>query len=254
MHGGTRIFAALGGDLEPLLACGWLLSMIQGTAVTVGLPQTGPGGGPCARGFMDLHVLRREHDDDMLLRAAAAQARRLAALLPGDGALELSRDPPVGNFDLLLVARPPVGRSLAGNPAYWTADAKRFGAVLVAPRETPSRLGQSVTILADGPPRDLKSFGIARRLFPTIESVHLILRAGTCSGQDTGWLDRLNCRCPVRISTLRWSAAVLTAAIAGAGGDLLVVERPARSWHRMGFEWRLSSLLDHTPGAMLFAL
>lgn len=254
MHGGTRIFAALGGDLEPLLACGWLLSMIQGTAVTVGLPQTGPGGGPCARGFMDLHVLRREPDDDMLLRTAAVQARRLAALLPGDGALELSRDPPAGNFDLLLVARPPVGRSLAGNPAYWTADAKRFGAVLVAPRETPSRLGRSVTILADGPPRDLKSFGIARRHFPTIESVHLILRDGAGSDQEPRWLDRLDCRCPVRISTPRWSAAVLTATIAGAGGDLLVVERPARSWHRMGFEWRLSSLLDHTPGAMLFAL
>lgn len=254
MRNGAKVFAALGGDLEPLLVCGWLLSMVQGTTVTVGLSDRGPGAGPCARGFMDLHVLRREHDDESLLHAAAIRARRLATALPGDGALELTHEPPVGNFDLLLVGRPPVGGPLSGNPAYWNADAQQFAAVLVAPRRTPTCLGRSVTVLADGPPRDLTSFGIARRLFPTMAAVHLLLDERTDPDREAEWLRRLDCRCPVQLSTVRRTTDAQAAAISGAGGDLLVVERPVRSWSSIGFEWRLTALLDHAPGAVLFAL
>lgn len=252
MRAGAKVFAALGGDLEPLLACGWLLSMTHGVSVTVGPSSRGPGTGPCAHGFMDLHVLRQEYDKEALLRAAAVQARCFAAVRPDDGALELAREPPFGNFDLLLVGRPSVGRTLASNPAYWNADLARFRAVLVAPREAPSCLGRSVSILADGPPRDLASFDIARRLFPDMESVHLILYQPTGSDQEPEWLLRLGCRCPVRVSTVGWSADTVAAAIPNVGGHVLVVERPVRFWNRISFEWRLSGLLDHTQGAMLF--
>ncbi|WP_372395532.1 hypothetical protein ABMY26_09950 [Azospirillum sp. HJ39] len=254
MGSGANIFAALDGDFQPLLACGWLLSMVQGTTVTVGLSDWGRGAGPCARGFMDLHILKRDDDDEALLHAAAIEARRLAALRPGDGALELSHGPPVGRFDLLLVGRPPVGRPLSGNPAYWNADAQRFRAVLVAPREIPSCLGRRVAILANGPPRKLPSFGIAQGLFPTISSVHLILDERTGPDRETEWLRRLDSRCPVQVSTVRRTTDAQTAAIRDVGGDILIVERPARFWSSIGFEWRLFGLLDDTPGAMLFTL
>lgn len=249
MGNGIRIFAALDGDVEPVLACGWLLSMNRGVTVTAGPPQRGPGAGLCARGYMDLHVLKQDQGNDALLWAAAFQARRLAALLPGEGALDLSHDPPVGRFDLLVAGRPRPGK-----PSCWSADAQRFGAVLVAPRETPSSLGRSIAILADGPPRELKSFRIARRLFPAIASVHLILDERTDPGRTDEWLQRLDCRCPVRLTTVRPTTDAQSAVILDAGGDLLVVERPARLWGAICFEWRLAALLDHTPGAVLFAL
>lgn len=249
MGDGVRVFAALDGDFKPVLACGWLLSMNRGVTVTAGPPDRGPGAGLCARGFMDLHVLKQDRDGDALLRAAALQARHIAARLPGDGALDLSHDPPFGTFDLLLVGRPRSGRSSG-----WNAEARRFRAVLVAPRETPSCLGRRVAILADGPPRDLKSFAIARRLFPAIVSVHLILGERTDPDRTDEWLRRLDCRCPVRLSTVRRSGDGHSAAILDAGSDLLVVERPARLWDSIGFEWRLAALLDRTPGAVLFAL
>lgn len=249
MGNGIRIFAALDGDLAPLLACGWLLSMNPGVTVTAGPADRGPGAGLCARGYMDLHVLTQDHGNDTLLRSAASQARRLAALLPGEGALHLSQDPPVGRFDLLLAGRPQPGK-----PSCWSADAQRFGAVLVAPRETPSHLGRSIAILADGPPRELKSFPIARRLFPAIASVHLILDERADPGRTDEWLRQLDCGCPVRISAVRPTADAQSAAILDVGGDLLVVERPARLWGMIGFEWRLAALLDRTPGAVLFAL
>lgn len=249
MGNGIRIFAALECDLAPLLACGWLLSMNPGVTVTAGPPDRGPGAGLCARGYMDLHVLTQDHGNDALLRGAASQARRLAALLPGEGALDLSHDPPAGRFDLLLAGRPQPGK-----PSCWSADAQRFGAVLVAPRETPSHLGRSIAILADGPPRELKSFRIARRLFPAIASVHLILDERTDPAATDEWLRRLDCRCPVRLSTVRPTTDAQSAASLDADGDLLVVERPARFWNSIGFEWRLAALLDQTPGAVLFAL
>lgn len=252
MHAGAKVFAALGGDLEPLLACGWLLSMNQGVRVTAGPSNRGPGAGPCAHGFMDLHILRQDCDKETLLRAAAIQARCVAAVLPGDGTLELAREPPFGNFDLLLVGRPSVGRTLASNPAYRNADLTRFRAVLVAPREAPSCLGRSVSILADGPPRDLPSFDIARRLFPNMESVHLILDEPTGSDQESEWRLRPGCQCPVRVSGAGGSTDALAAAIPRDGGHVLVVERPVRFWNRISFAWRLSGLLDHAPGAMLF--
>ncbi|PGH55780.1 hypothetical protein CRT60_21180 [Azospirillum palustre] len=253
MGNGIRIFAALDGDLAPVLACGWLLSMNPGVTVTAGPPDRGPGAGLCARGYMDLHVLTQDHGNDALVRTAALQARRLAALLPGEGALDLGQDPPVGRFDLLLAGRPRPGK-----PSCWSADAQRFGAVLVAPRETPSHLGRSIAILADGPPRALKSFRIAQRLFPAIASVHLILDERTDPGRADEWLRQLDCRCPVRLSTVRLStvrptADAQSAASLDAGGDLLVVERPTRFWTSIGFEWRLAALLDRTPGAVLFA-
>ncbi|CAO3361281.1 hypothetical protein [Azospirillum palustre] len=249
MGNGIRIFAALDEYLEPVLACGWLLSMNPRVTVTAGPPDRGPGAGLCARGYMDLHVLTQDHGNDTLTRTAALQARRLAALLPGEGALDLSHDPPVGRFDLLLVGRP-----LPGRPSCWSADAQRFGAVLVAPRETPSHLGRSIAILADGPPRELKSFHIARRLFPAIASVHLILDERTGPERTDEWLRRLDCQCPVRLSTVRPTADAQSAASLDAGGDLLVVERPARFWNSIGFGWRLAALLDRTPGAVLFTL
>ncbi|WP_377806788.1 hypothetical protein ABNQ38_10535 [Azospirillum sp. A29] len=249
MGNGIRIFAALDGDVEPVLACGWLLSMNQGVTVTAGPPDRGPGAGLCARGYMDLHVVTQDHGNDALIRTAALQARRLAALLPGEGALHLSHDPPVGRFDLLLAGRPQPGK-----PSCWSADAQRFGAVLVAPRETPSHLGRSIAILADGPPRELKSFRIARRLFPAIASVHLILDERSGSGRTDEWLRQLDCRCPVRLSTVRPTADAQCAASLDADGDLLVVERPARFWNSIGFEWRLAALLDRMAGAVLFAL
>jgi len=249
MGNGVRIFAALDGGLEPVLACGWLLSMNCGVTVTAGPPDRGQGGGPCARGFMDLHVLKPNHDSAALLRAAVIQARRLAALLPGDGVLDLSHNPPAGAFDLLLVGRPQSSKSPC-----WKADARQFRAVLVAPRETPYRLGERITILADGPPRDLKSFGIARRLFPNVASVHLILDECADPARTDEWLRWLDCRCPVRLSTVRRTTDARSAAILDAGGDLLVVERPARLWGSIGFEWRLAALLDRMPGAVLFTL
>lgn len=249
MGNGVRIFAALDGDLAPVLACGWLLSMNRGVTVTAGPAERGAGAGLCARGFMDLHVLKQDCDSAALLRTAALQTRRLAALLPGDGALDLSHDPPVGRFDLLVTGRPQPGKSTG-----WSADAQRFGAVLVAPRETPSHLGRSIAILADGPPRALKSFGIARQLFPVIASVHLILDERTGSGRSDEWLRRLDCRCPVRLSTVRRTSDAQNAASLAAGSDLLVVERPARFWNSIGFEWRLAALVDRTPGAVLYAL
>ncbi|PWC75318.1 hypothetical protein [Azospirillum sp. TSH64] len=249
MGNGIRIFAALDGELEPVLACGWLLSMNRGVIVTAGPPDRGPGAGLCARGFMDLHVLRQDLGSDALLRAAALRTRRLAALFPGEGALDLSHDPPLGRFDLLVVGRPRPGK-----PSCWSADARRFGAVLVAPRETPSRLGRSIAILADGPPRALKTFGIVRRLFPAIASIHLILDERTGPARTDEWLRWLDCRCPVRHSTVRPTADARSAASLAAGDDLLVVERPVRLWGKIAFEWRLAALLDHTPGAVLFAL
>ncbi|WP_376961527.1 hypothetical protein ABNQ39_15890 [Azospirillum sp. A26] len=249
MGNGIRIFAALDDDLESVLACGWLLSMNPGVTVTAGPPDRGPGAGLCARGYMDLHVLTQDHGNDTLIRTAALQARRLAAPLPGEGALHLSHDPPVGRFDLLLAGRPQPGK-----PSCWSADAQRFGAVLVAPRETPSHLGRSIAILADGAPRALKSFGIAQRLFPAIASVHLILDERAAPGRADEWLRQLDCRCPVRLSTVRPTTDAQSAASLDAGGDLLVVERPARFWTSIGFEWRLAALLDRTPGAVLFTL
>jgi len=249
MGNGVRVFAALDGDLEPVLSCGWLLSMNQGVTVTAGPPDRGPGAGVCARGFMDLHALKQDHDSDALLRAAALRIRRIANLLPGDGALDLSHDPPVGKFDLLLAGRPQPGK-----PSCWSADAQRFGAALVAPCETPSHLGRNIVILADGPPRVLKSFSIARRLFPAIASVHLILDERADPGRTDEWLRRLDCRCPVRLSAVRRTTDAQSAASLDAGGDLLVVERPARLWNSIGFEWRLAALVDRTPGAVLFTL
>ncbi|MCW2242018.1 hypothetical protein [Azospirillum canadense] len=253
MRDGVKVFAALSGDVEPLLACGWLLSMVPGTAVTVGLSDLGPGAGPWARGFMDAHFLRQGHENETLWGAAATQARRLATQLPGDGALELVHEPPVEEHDLLLVSRPSPGQSLSGNPAYGNADAKKFRAVLVAPRELPTCLGRSVTVLADGPPRDLPLFGFARRLFPDMASVHLILDERTDSDRGAEWPQRLACQCPVQVSTVHRTSDARMRAVLRAGGDVLIMERSVRFWNAMTFDWRLSSFLDRTPGAVLFA-
>lgn len=249
MGNGVRIFAALDGDLEPVLACGWLLSMNPSVTVTAGPLDRGPGAGLCSRGFMDFHVLTQEHGNDAQLRAAAFEARRLAAMFPGDGVLHMSHDPPVGRFDLLVAGRPQPGK-----PSCWSADARSFGAILVAPRETPSHLGRSITVLANGPPRVLKSFRIARRLFPAIASVHLILDERAVPARTDEWLRWLDCRCPVRFSTVQRATDAQSAASLAAGSDLLVVERPARLRGSIAFEWRLAALLDRTPGAVLFAL
>ncbi len=252
MRDGVKVFAALSGDVEPLLACGWLLSTVRGTTVTVGLSDLGPGAGPCARGFMDAHFLRQGHDNETLLGAAATQARRLATQLPGDGALDLVHEPPVDDHDLLLVSRPSPGQSLSSNPAYRNAEAKKFRAVLVAPREPPTCLGRSVTVLADGPPRDLPLFGLARRLFPAMASVHLILDERTGSDRGAEWLPRLACQCPIQVSTVRRTGDAQADAVLRAGGDVLIMERSVRFWHSVTFDWRLSSFLDRTPGAVLF--
>ncbi|WP_042692646.1 hypothetical protein [Azospirillum sp. B506] len=254
MRAGAKVFSALDGDLEPLLACGWLLSMTQGIAVVAGPSERKPGAGPAAHGFMDPHVLRQDRDEEVLLQAAAAHLRRVAAALPGDGALQLVHGPPVGNFDLLLVGRPPFGRPLSSSPAYWNADAQRFKAVLVAPRETPSCLSRSVTILANGPPREPLSFGIARRLFPALASVRLILDHGSSPEQESEWLRLIDCHCPVQVSTVRRTADPQSAALPDAKDDLLIVERPVGVWAAISFEWRLTGLLERTPGAVLFTL
>ncbi|PWC87474.1 hypothetical protein TSH100_10155 [Azospirillum sp. TSH100] len=161
----------------------------------------------------------------------------------------MRRDQPAGTFDLLLVGRPPSHQS-----PIWNAEARRFKAVLVAPAETADRLGRNVTILADGPPRDLTAFNLARRLFPTMASLHLILDRPADPDRVDGWLRWLDCQCPVRVSAARRTTDARIAAILEAGGDLVVVERPARFWKSIGFEWRLPALIDRTPGAMLFTL
>lgn len=252
MRNGVRVFTALSRDLEAMLACGWLLSMGRGTAVTVGIAAGRPGAGLCAGGFMDPYFRLPDEEGETLLRAASAQARRLAARLRGNGALDVIHEPSDDAFDLLLVARPPVGTPLSSSAPYRNADGRRYPAVLVAPRETPSRLGRNVLVLADGPPRPLPALDLARRLCPAMETIRLVLAGRTEPERAADWRRTLPGHCQVRVSSVPRVRDAIIGAVLSAGCDLLVAERPARPWHALAFARRLADLLDRTPAAILF--
>lgn len=256
-----RVFTALGhgprdmsagppmeASPDAALACGWLLSAGRRAAVTIGPARAAAGAGIAAAGFMVPLAGRDDDAEDALLRAASAQARRLAAALPGDGTVELVREPPEDGFDLLLIDRPRGGAPLAAHPA--CAGCRPRG-ILVAPRERPERLGRDLVLLADGAPRDLPLMELAARLWPGVDSIRLILAGRPDAQRTDGWRRALAGFWRLSVTAVPRDRAAVIGAILSGPCDLLVAERPARPWHGPWFARQIPALLEQVPAALL---